>query len=100
MTHDPSHTVFFIFGALYFGLAFYFAYRNYQMTKGEGYWFFMNLFAIGMTAAMIAGILWSARMVEEEAISALFESFFLIASLFLFVAAYTLSKKEHKVAVY
>ncbi|RMF89978.1 MAG: hypothetical protein D6733_05045 [Methanobacteriota archaeon] len=59
-----------------FLLSFYLS-RNYQITKHDGFWFFMALFTAGMTGVMVAG-------------STYIPILFLIASASLFTATYTL----------
>jgi predicted membrane channel-forming protein YqfA (hemolysin III family) len=100
MTHDPSHTIWFLAGVVYFALAAYFSFRNYKMTHHEGYWFFMFLFSLSMLGVMVSGTLWSSRAVEEDIIHAFHDIFFLIASILLLDATYTLHKKEHRVKVF
>lgn len=100
MTHDPSHAIFFAVGILYFVLGGYFSLRNYQMTKHEGFWFFLLLFSISMTGMAVAGTLWSAELADPHSIQADYYSFFLMASIFLFTATYTIHKKHHKIKVF
>jgi hypothetical protein len=100
MTHDPSHTLFFGAGILYFALAGYFSLRNYQMTKQEGFWFFIMLFSLSMTGVMIAGVLWSSGLVNGETIHPYHDILFLISSIMLLDATYTLHKKHHDVKIF
>ena len=100
MTHDPTHAIYLGAGALYFGGAFYFALKNYQTTKHDGYWFFMTLFSLSLTGAMIAGVLWSTELVSDEGVHPYYDTLFLLSAFFLFAGTYALSKKHHKVKVF
>jgi hypothetical protein len=100
MTHNPVHAIYLGAGAIYFAGAMYYAFKNYQITKHDGFWFFMVLFTASMTGVMVAGTLWSANIVSDTSIHPYYDNLFLIASLFLFVATYTLNKKHHKVKVF
>jgi hypothetical protein len=100
MSHDPYHAIFFGSGILYFLIGFYFAYKNYNRTDHEGFWFFSMLFSLAMSGVMIAGTLWSTEIVTEQNAIPFHESLFLIASIFLLTATYTLNKKQHKVKVF
>jgi len=100
MTHDPVHAVYLGAGAVYFLLAFYYAFRSYQITGHDGFWFFTMLFAASMTGVMISGVLWSLKLVTDMEIHPYYDNFFLLASVFLFVSAYTLSKKHHHIKVF
>jgi hypothetical protein len=100
MTHNPVHALYFVFGVLYFVLAFYFVFKNYLTTKHDGFWFFLLLFTFSMTGVMVAGALSSAQLADPNNIHAYYDTFFLMASIFLFTAAYTLHKEHHKIKVF
>ncbi len=100
MVNDLTQALYFGAGALYFALAFYFAFKNYRTTKHDGFWFFTALFSLVMTGAMVAGSLWNAEIVSEDALHAYHDMLFLIAAIMLFVAAYTLHKEHHKIKVF
>jgi formate hydrogenlyase subunit 3/multisubunit Na+/H+ antiporter MnhD subunit len=100
MTHDPYHSLYFVAGGLYFALATYFSIRNYEMTDKDGFWFFMTFFSLSMTGVMIAGGLWSLEVLAENIIHPYYDIFFLVASILLLDATYTLSKKQHKVRTF
>ncbi len=100
MTHNPVHALYFAFGALYFVLAVYFAFKNYRTTNHDGFWFFMLLFTFSMTGVMVAGALSSANLADPDNIHAYYDIFFLMASIFLFTAAFTIHKEHHKIKVF
>ncbi len=100
MTHDPVHALYFAAGTLYFVIAFYFSFKNYITTKHDGFWFFILLFTFSMTAVMVAGALWSGELADTNNIHAYYDIFFLMASIFLFTAAYTIHKDHHKIKVF
>ncbi len=100
MVSDPTQALYFGAGALYFAMAFYFAFKNYLTTKHDGFWFFTVLFSLAMTGSMIAGTLWNAKIVSEDAVHPYHDILFLIAAIMLFVAAYTLHKEHHKIKVF
>jgi hypothetical protein len=100
MTHDISHSIYLLAGAIYFTGALYFAFKNYQHTNHDGYWFFMILFTMSMIGVMVSGTLWSFEKVSEPTIHPYYDILFLIASIFIFVGAYTLNKEHHEVSVF
>jgi TRAP-type mannitol/chloroaromatic compound transport system permease small subunit len=53
-----------------------------------------------MTGVMVAGVLSSANLADPNNIHAYYDTFFLMASIFLFTAAYTIHKEHHKIKVF
>lgn len=100
MVSETTQALYFGAGSLYFAIAFIFAFKKYKATGHEGFWFFMVLFTIAMADALAAGAIGKLNVISEDVIRPYHGILFLIASIMLFTATYTLHKKHHDIKIF